>query len=264
MIIAQLSDPHVCAPGVLYKGVADSNQALCDAIAHLHALDSPPDLVVITGDLTADGLAEEYAQARKVLAHLRCPYLVMPGNHDLRAPLRAAFPEHSYLGTRGPCHYAIEHYPVRIIALDACRDHEHKGALEQADLTWLENALRAGGDTPCLLMMHHPPFVSGIPYLDDYRFFDDGQLARLVARFPSVAAVLVGHVHRLMVHRWAGTVVCSCPSTTTQIALRLNANAKPQSYIGPAGCLVHSWSAEHGLVSHLSHIGNYAGPYNFF
>jgi urea transport system ATP-binding protein len=32
--------------------------------------------------------------------------------------------------------------------------------------------------------------------------------------------VLCGHVHRQMVRRWAGTVVCSCPSTTTEIRRR--------------------------------------------
>ncbi len=264
MIIAQLSDPHVCAPGVLYKGVADSNQALLVAIDHLHALDAAPDVVVITGDLTADGLESEYAQARAILAGLRFPFLLMPGNHDLRAPMRAAFPEHGYLGGAGPCRYVIDTFPVRIIALDACRDHEHKGALQDADLVWLEATLSAAPQQPTLLLMHHPPFVCGIAYLDKYRFFDDGQLALLVASYPCVMAVLVGHVHRVMMHRWAGTVVLSCPSTTTQIALRLHPDAQPQSYLGPAGCMLHSWNSERGLVSHLSHIGEVAGPYNFF
>lgn len=67
-----------------------------------------------------------------------------------------------------------------------------------------------------------------------------------------------------MVRRWAGTIVATCPSTTTEIALRLSPEAEPQSYMGPPACLLHLWDPAHGLVSHTSYIGKYAGPYPFF
>jgi hypothetical protein len=35
MLIAQLSDPPICAPGLLCKEVADANQLFCDAIASI-------------------------------------------------------------------------------------------------------------------------------------------------------------------------------------------------------------------------------------
>jgi len=44
VLIAQLSDVHVRPTGQLYKGVADSNRMLGDAIEHLHGLDRRPDL----------------------------------------------------------------------------------------------------------------------------------------------------------------------------------------------------------------------------
>ena len=40
--------------------------------------------------------------------------------------------------------------------------------------------------------------------------------------------------------------------------------AVPQSFIGPAACLLHLWQPAHGLVSHTSYIGAYPGPYPFF
>ena len=46
MLIAQISDTHVRPQGQLYHGVADSNRMLAQAIAHLHALDRRPDLVL--------------------------------------------------------------------------------------------------------------------------------------------------------------------------------------------------------------------------
>lgn len=55
-------------------------------VAHLVAL--APDLVVITGDLTAQALPEEFEKARVALDPVlgRVPTFVIPGNHDVYTP----------------------------------------------------------------------------------------------------------------------------------------------------------------------------------
>jgi 3',5'-cyclic-AMP phosphodiesterase len=264
MLIAQISDIHVCSEGQLYKGVANSNQMLIDAIDHLHKLDVRPDLVLVTGDLVDEGRIEEYAMAVTLLNRLQIPYFVMPGNHDHRENLVAAFAKHHYLPRRGPLHYCVDDYPVRIVALDCCPPGQHFGAIDQAGLNWLETTLGTHTDRPTLILMHHPPFASGIGYLDEYRYLNPEPLKAIIERYRNIDAILVGHVHRSMVNRWAGTVVLSCPSTTTEIALQLRPDAKPQSFIGPPACMLHYWKNGQGLVSHTSHIGQYDGPFNFF
>jgi 3',5'-cyclic-AMP phosphodiesterase len=42
MLIAQLSDLHVCPPGRLYQRIVDSNRMLRDAIDPIHRLDRAP------------------------------------------------------------------------------------------------------------------------------------------------------------------------------------------------------------------------------
>jgi 3',5'-cyclic AMP phosphodiesterase CpdA len=42
-----------------------------------------PDLVAISGDLTQRARRRQFAQARAFLDQLRCPTLVVPGNHDI-------------------------------------------------------------------------------------------------------------------------------------------------------------------------------------
>jgi 3',5'-cyclic-AMP phosphodiesterase len=264
MIVAQISDPHVCASGVLYKGVADSNRMLQEAIDHIHQLDVEPDLVLITGDIVGDGFPEEYEVALRILENLKIAYLVMPGNHDHHVNFRMAFGAHIYLPLNGQLHYAVDDYPLRIVSFDACHDGEHHGAADAIGLAWLDETLSANETKPTLLLLHHPPFISGISYLDEYRFFDDGKLEAMVRKHRNIEAVLVGHVHRSIVHKWAGTIVQCCPSTTTEIALRLNPEAQPQSYLGPPACLIHVWNEKVGLVTHLSYIGKYEGPFNFF
>ena len=63
--------------------------------------------------------------------------------------------------------------------------------------------------------------------------------------------------------RFGGTVLCTAPSTTTAIALRLKADAKPASHVEPPACLLHHWRPEVGLVTHLNLIGSFPGPYAF-
>lgn len=264
MLIAQLSDLHVRPPGRLYKDVADSNRMLRDAIAHLHRLDRAPDLVLLTGDIVDEGRPEEYAHALALLSELRLPYLVMPGNHDDRAAFRQAFAGHAYLPVRGPLHFCVDAYPVRIVALDTTVPGSHHGHVDAEGLDWLLATLAAAPATPTLVLMHHPPFVSGIPYLDQYRYLEADALEAVIARFDNVEAVLCGHVHRAMTRRWAGTVVCACPSTATEIALRLRPDAVPASFVSPPACLLHLWHPAHGLVTHTSLIGAHPGPYPFF
>ena len=263
MLIAQLSDMHVRPCGQLYRGVVDSNRTLSEAIDHLHGLDRRPDLVLLSGDLVDEGHSDEYAMTVELLSGLVIPYLVVPGNHDNRDNFRAAFSNHTYLPTSGPLHYCIDDHALRLVVLDSCRPGQHHGHIDAAGLSWLQSTLAADPRKPTVVVMHHPPFVSGISCLDEYRLVDAAPLEQVIRAQSNIEAVLCGHVHRAMAKRWAGTVVLTCPSTATEIGLTLNPGAQPQSSVGPSASLLHLWSAEHGLVSHTSHIGQYEGPYAF-
>lgn len=263
MLIAQLSDLHIRAAGVLYQNVADSNRMFAQALEHLHRLDRRPDLLLLTGDLVDEGSPQEYAMVRALLQASRIPYLVIPGNHDHRENFRAAFRDQAYLPSAGPLHYCVDEHPVRIVGLDSCLPGQHHGHIDAQGLAWLAGVLAQDSARPTLVMMHHPPFVSGIPYMDDYRYMASQPLADVIRQAPGVELVVCGHVHRTMLRRWAGTVVCACPSTTTEIALQLQPQAQPQSHIGPRGCMLHLWDPAQGMLSHLSHIGDFDGPYPF-
>ena len=263
MLIAQLSDPHIRPKGVLYHGVVDSNAGLVAAIEHLVALDRRPDLVLLTGDLVDHGQPAEYDALREILAELPIPFLVIPGNHDDRENFRAAFADHAYLPRSGPLHYCVDDHPVRIVGLDSTVPGDHHGHIDDAGLDWLAGTLSEDPTKPTLVMLHHPPFVCGIPYLDEYRYFDGAALRGVIERFDNVELVLCGHVHRAMLKRWAGTVICACPSTATQIDLALVASAQPSSHSGPRAFMLHLWDEHAGLISHTSQIGEFEGPYAF-
>src|SRR4051812_46631531 len=97
MLIAQISDLHVMPPGGLAYGFVDTAGLLRAAVAHLNRLVPAPDAVLITGDVAHPGDREAYVLARWMLAPLAMPYFVIPGNHDRRDELRAAFADRGYL-----------------------------------------------------------------------------------------------------------------------------------------------------------------------
>jgi 3',5'-cyclic-AMP phosphodiesterase len=264
MLIAQISDPHLRPRGVLYQGLVDSNAMFELAIRHLNSLTPQPDLVILTGDVVDEGTPTEYTVAREILSHLRTPFLVIPGNHDEREAFRESFSDHDYLPKAGPLHFVSGGYgPVRIIALDVTLPGLHHGIVDNFAAEWLDRTLAFEPERPTIIMMHQPPFACGIPYVDAYRCRQEVTLAEVVSRYPAVERIVCGHVHRVMQLRFAGTLLCTAPSTTTAIALQLSEDAKPASFIEPPGLLLHQWRLGTGLVTHLMPIGSFPGPMPF-
>jgi len=264
MWIAQISDPHVRPAGELYNGVIDTGAALAAAVDAINALVPLPDLVLLSGDVVERGEPAEYQAALAVLARLRPPLRVIPGNHDAVAAFRDAFAGHEYLSPCGPLHFVDEEAgPVRIIGFDVTVPRMHHGLADAEALNWLAAALQAAPYRPTVIMMHQPPLMTDVPYLDEYRCLGADRLARLVARFPAVERVLCGHVHRHMLARFGATLLCTAPSTATAIALRPLAGAPPHSFLEPPGFLLHHWAPGRSMVTHLVPIGAFAGPFPF-
>jgi 3',5'-cyclic AMP phosphodiesterase CpdA len=271
MILAQLSDPHIVAAGKLFRcptqGTApdaararrefDTAPYLARAVATLNALVPRPDIAVVTGDLVDHGEPEEYEQLRHLLTRLSMPVFVIPGNHDAREPLREAFRGARYLPVAGYLQYAIEDYPLRLVALDTLVPGEHVGMLCTERLGWLDATLAAQPDRPTVILMHHPPFATGITYMDNYGLDNAAGLAEIVARHPQVERILCGHLHRAIDRRFAGTVAGTAPSTAHQIRLNLVADAQISFIFEPPGYQLHVWHQDSGLVTHTAVLGEW-------
>ena len=89
--ILQLSDLHPFAdPDERLFGIP-TRELLEDVLAHVRDSGIRPDHVVVTGDRTHDERPETYAAVRELLEPFIDRLWLLPGNHDDRAVLRAAF-----------------------------------------------------------------------------------------------------------------------------------------------------------------------------
>lgn len=263
-VIAQLSDIHVRPHGVLYQDAVDSNVMFSAAVDSLNRIRPEPDLVVISGDLTDEGTEGEYRKLRELLVELRRPFVVLPGNHDDRGNLRAAFPDHAWLPDEGALSFALDVGELRVVALDTSVPGLHHGELDAETLAWLDTELAEHRNRTVVIVMHHPPFMTGIPYLDIYGLRNAEAFAAVLARHSNVDRILAGHVHRSMQTRLGRVPVLTCPSTTTQIALRVEADAQPASFLEPPAYMLHRWTGRgQPAVSHLCYVGHFEGPFPF-
>ena len=265
-LIAQISDLHLKAGNKLTYGVVDTLGALRRAVDHLNASHPQPDVVVISGDLVDFGRPDEYAVLHPQLARLQMPFYLVPGNHDVREHLLAEFADQVYLpiSADAPLDWVVEEYPVRLIGLDSTIPGAHGGQLLDAQLVWLDEVLSRRPDVPTVLVLHHPPFVTGIGHMDREPFINADGLERVVARHPQVERLLCGHLHRPMQRRFAGSLSCVCPGTSHQIVLDLQEAAPAHFNLEPAGYLLHRWHPQQGLVTHNAVFGDYPGPYPFY
>lgn len=249
MLFAQISDLHV-EPAEALTGRFDTGASLARVVAALNALDSKPDLVLATGDLVNYGTAKEYAALRRILASLQAPLFVIPGNHDERRALLAAFGDHDYLTRRGErLAYAFDWGERRFIGLDSVVPGEDKGQLGNAQLHWLDAELAAHPERPTLIFLHHPPIKIGVPAFDEIDCADGSRLQEIVARHVQVKGVLAGHVHRVAVAPFAHTVATIALSTCYAFETSF-VGAPPRRRLEPPGFMLHYWPDDGPLVSH--------------
>ncbi|MEO1468959.1 MAG: phosphodiesterase [Pseudomonadota bacterium] len=265
MLLAQITDLHIKAPGKRAYADVDTAAHLAAAVAHLNALDPRPRLVVASGDLVDTGAPEEYAHLRSLLAPLEIPVALLPGNHDDRAGLRAAFPEHDYLAAGGPyLHYARDLGPIRLVCLDTLREDSHWGALDEPRAAWLEATLAEAPDRPTVVVAHHPPFRTGMAMHDENRLIGRERFAGILRANPQVALLLTGHLHRSMAVPWAGVTALCLSSVAHQALLDLRPGAELAIRMEPPACLLLDWDPTEGFVTHFSPIGAFDGPLAVF
>jgi 3',5'-cyclic AMP phosphodiesterase CpdA len=265
--IAQISDLHIKPRGRLAFGRVDTAKALERCVAALNAFEPAPDFVVISGDLVDTPLAEEYDHLKQLLRALKLPFAAIPGNHDSREMMRAAFAPSRYAFASGALNQRIEVGSLDLLLLDSSVPGEPHGELDAASLRWLEAELSSSRDRPALLFLHHPPFLAGIWHMDRQNLVNASDLARIVARHPRAQLVATGHIHRSTLTMFAGRPCTICPAPNHAVDLDLAQMRPPSFRVEAPAFHLHAWFPGEGFGSVVTHevpIGEFDGPHPFF
>jgi 3',5'-cyclic AMP phosphodiesterase CpdA len=258
VLIAQITDTHIKPEGILAYGRVDTAAFLARAVDHILHLDPRPDVVLGTGDLVDGGTPAEYARLRHLLSPLPMPVYLIPGNHDDRDALRHAFADYPKMPRAGFIQFVVDDGPLRLVAVDTLLPGASGGRVDAERLAWLDARLAEAPSKPTMIFMHHPPFKTGIEYMDSIGLEGAGAMAEVVRRYPQVERVVCGHLHRSIQSRWAGTVAMTVPATAHQVELDVRHDVGLAFSMEPPGYALHLWREDVGLVSHMATVGDFA------
>jgi len=211
--IVQLTDLHLTAAAGRSTWGSDVWGNLQRTLDHLRAHYSDLDLLVLSGDLANQRQPATYARLRATLAPWLERVVVLPGNHDNRAMLRAAFHDRMVPG-RSTVNFVTTIAGWKLIGLDSLRRWCVHGKLGREQLDWLAQQLRAT-ERPVLLFVHHPPIRVGTWWLDKDRLRDWRAFGRAL-RGSSVRGCACGHAHQEITGALGGVPVWVTPSTAYQ------------------------------------------------
>ena len=264
MLIAQITDIHIGFDKSKAGGNPEEHNMLRLRAVLDKLVNGPnvPDLLLLSGDLTEDGAAQDYARLAEAVAVCPFPVWPMTGNHDSRAALRAAFAQ-----TPGSpedfVHYVLDHGALRIVVLDTLEIGRHGGGFCEARARWLDETLATAPDKPTLVALHHPPFPAGIPWMDtDPREPWVARLAGALSGHGQVKGLIAGHLHRTILSNWDGLPVVVCPSVAPAVGLDLtpiDADRPDDRTLitdEPPGYCLHLWNGT-DVVTHFEYAGNY-------
>jgi 3',5'-cyclic AMP phosphodiesterase CpdA len=244
MKLIQFTDLHLVKPGEKLFGL-DPLARLDACIADINRNHADADLVVISGDLTHCGEAIAYEVLKERLATLVTPYRLMLGNHDDRATFLAAFPD--TVDETGFAQTWLDTPHGRLILLDTVEPGSDGGRLCETRLAWLAERLAEAADRPVFLFMHHPPFDTHVPALDEVKLADADALRDVLGSHGKIGHIFCGHVHRPVSGSWRGIPFSALRGTNHQTALAFSGDYQtsdePPAYgvifIEDQGVIVH-------------------------
>ena len=216
--IVQLTDLHLFADpaGRLYE--IPTRELLHDVVAHIEQHAGPVDHLVVTGDHTHDDLPETYAAVRDALQPWADRVWFVPGNHEDRTTLRAAFPDRIPGAGAERINFAFTAGDSLCLGLDTHVPGKVPGHIGADQIKWIEGQLQAHDAATVALFMHHPPILLGLAWMDRIGLAGREQLQDLVLREPRIRLVCCGHVHHESSHRVGNATVVTTPSVGLQFS----------------------------------------------
>ena len=265
MILIQITDLHVRPRGLAAMRTCETNTLTERALRAVRDFRPRPDALLITGDLTNNGLVSEYRNLAEMLARLiDIPVYVIPGNHDDRGNFRAVL-GHLPGVTSDPefVQYTVEDLPVRLVMLDTLIPGQTDGELCPPRMGWLERTLAAQPDKPTIIGMHHPSFRCGIGHLDIIILRDRAGFEAVVAKHRQVQRIICGHHHRAITSNVAQAIASTGPGVAHIVDFELFTDAPGLWTLEPPAFQVHISIDGAGIVSHTALVDRFPGPYPF-
>ena len=170
-----------------------------------------PDAIVVTGDLTNEGLIKEYEKARSLLSKFESKRIIaISGNHDYRNTgyllFKKYFPFHAV--------NELDDHTV-LVTVGTARPDRNDGEVGYRQNQWIERTLKKYKDHTKIVAMHHHLIAIPDTGSDQLTVVDAGDVLRTILG-TGVGLVLCGHKHRPWVWGFGGLTVVNAGTATSE------------------------------------------------
>ncbi|MFD1217371.1 MULTISPECIES: metallophosphoesterase [Microbulbifer] len=207
--LIQITDPHIGGrPDYQLLGL-DTGHTLNEVLAAITAEPRAAELMVVTGDVSANGSEDSYRRFLNKMQPVHPPWYWLPGNHDKPQRMDELAPR------RRP-----EVIPVgnwRLLMLDTSVAGHICGGLDERELARLRQLIEDNADHPLMLLMHHQPVPVGSHWIDGHMLRTGREaFIDLVQGADNVRALTWGHVHQQFDSHLGHIGLHATPSTSVQ------------------------------------------------
>ncbi len=201
MIIVQLSDLHVGS-----QFLPEVFETLVKEVNELN-----PDVIVITGDLTNEGLMKEYEECKSLLTKFNAKKIIsISGNHDYRNTGYLLFKKFFPFQTVNELDD-----DVVLVTVGTARPDRNEGEVGYRQNLWLERTMKKYKDKVKIVAMHHHLIPIPDTGSDQLTVVDAGDVLRTVLD-TQVDVVLCGHKHRPWAWNFGKLTVVNAGAATSE------------------------------------------------
>lgn len=215
--VAQISDCHLYADTNLSQyGEINPYLSLSQVLANL--AQQPPDLLLITGDVSGDGSKLSYQHFKQLIkaSGIMCRYVILPGNHDDLNNLQQQFEaENLWLAYPSESPLTLANWQFHLINTKTNASH---GVMSRHSLQQLEQTLMSETECFHLIAAHHHPLPCHA-WMDKHGWHNGSDVVAMLARYPAVKGMVHGHIHHASEQQRGDCCYMSCPSTCWQWAM---------------------------------------------
>jgi Icc-related predicted phosphoesterase len=214
---SELTVAHLCDPQLGFGGFSADSARFEQEISQVNELS--PDVVVIAGDMVNQITNElQVAAVLKLIAKIKPPVILTPGNHDLPDPVTVEGLAR-YRSVFGADFSTMECKGRLIVSANSQlwrqAPQEERDQQEQKLRNALQQAKEKG--QPVIMLTHVPPFLKSVEEKDEY-FNLPSALRRDVLRLCEDSGVLIwlaGHTHKTA-QRTSGKITILNGETTSR------------------------------------------------
>jgi putative phosphoesterase len=201
MQIVQISDLHVGS-----QFLQEKFDILVDEVNELN-----PDVIVITGDLTNQGLMKEYKKCKSLLEKFNTKKIItISGNHDYRNTGYLLFKKFFPFETINELDDNVV-----LVTVGTARPDRNEGEVGYRQNLWLERTMKKYKDKIKIVAMHHHLIAIPDTGSDQRTVVDAGDVLRTILD-SNVDVVLCGHKHRPWAWNFKTLTVVNAGTATSE------------------------------------------------